>query len=327
MSFFYETKFRITWWGELKRRGYDVIPLIRDKISPYRGWPQMPNDEAAIRLWNGSGAATRMYRSDLLAIDLDMRVESARDRMLGWLVERHPEFVANCLHRHSQRTTLMLIGRCSTAKGTQRTSRYIGEKTDPKGDFVEVFTTNSKRYIGVAGTHSHRREYDYHGVHIVDTPADQLPWFPDSEIAPMLAAFEAIMGGLGWEKVIPTVGKDAIGTKVYDLEPDQIFTLADGSEIALEELEDWAKSGMTLGDHGAEQPLRGFANLWDSKTGSGQFSNTRVLVGFGAEGLSLFDTKYEVRHRWKSAAPQPDEIAENLREILKSVALPWRTQS
>ena len=41
----------------------------------------------------------------------------------------------------------------------------------------------------------------------------------------MLAAFEEIMVGCGWEKVLPTIGNEAVGTKVYDLLPDQIFTL------------------------------------------------------------------------------------------------------
>jgi hypothetical protein len=151
-------KFRAAWWWQLKQLGYDVIP-VGGKACPYKGWPQMPNDEAAIREWNGSGAAIRMKGSSLLVIDLDVHVEAARDKMLDWLTEHHPEFMAKCLRRHSGAVTLALIGRTVTAKGSVKTARYIGEGTSEKGDFVEIFTGNSKRYVGVAGRHSPGREY------------------------------------------------------------------------------------------------------------------------------------------------------------------------
>jgi hypothetical protein len=67
---------------------------------------------------------------------------------------------------------------------------------------------------------------------ILGTPVHDLPWLADSNIAPMLAAFEKIMAGLGWERVVPVIGKEAGGTKVYDLLPDQVFTLADETEAA-----------------------------------------------------------------------------------------------
>jgi hypothetical protein len=317
MACCYEIKFRAAWWQQLKQLGYDVIP-IRGKDAPYKGWPKMPNDEAAIQDWSGSGAAIRMKGSELLVIDLDVRVEAAHDKMLGWLTEHHPEFMDKCLRRHSGAVTLALIGRTVTAKGTQKTSRYAGEGTDPKGDFVEVFTGNSKRYVGVAGQHSAQREYDYCGRHIIETPVDALPWLADSAIALMLAAFEAIMAGRGWEKVVPAIGNEAVGTKVYDLLPGQIFTLSDGEQIALEDLERLARSGIGLGDHG-EGRLRGYASLWDPGTGGGLHSSTRVLVNCGSEGLCLFDTKYEVRHRWKHCEPPKDftEFATLLQELAK----------
>ena len=215
--------------GKLKQLGYDVIPLYA-KDAPYKGWPKMPNDEAAIADWSGAGAAVRMRGSELLVIDLDVHVAAARDLMLAWMGEHHPEFMAKCLRRHSGAISIALIGRTVTAKGTQKTARYVGEGTDPKGDFVEIFTGNSKKYVGVVGRHSEGREYDYHGRHITETPVDALPWLADSEIAPMLGAFEEIMAGCGWEKVRPTIGNEAVGTKVYDLLPDQIFTLADGDQ-------------------------------------------------------------------------------------------------
>jgi hypothetical protein len=312
------TKFRAAWWQQLKRLGYDVIP-IAGKDRPCRGWPTMTNDAAAIADWSGCGAAVRMRGSELLVIDIDVHVEAARDKMLAWLSARHPEFMAGCLRRHSERVSIALIGRMVTAKGTQRTARYVGEGTDLKGDFVEVFTGNSKRYVGVAGQHSPGREYDYHGRHIVATPADALPWLADCELAPMLAAFADIMAGCGWSKVVPVLGRHATGTKVYDLYPHQVFTLADETRLPLPVLEQWARSGVTLGERGNEQPLKGYADLWDADTGRRKFSNTRVLVTYGSEGLCLFDTKYEVRHRWKHREPSQAlaAFATSLQQIVR----------
>jgi Bifunctional DNA primase/polymerase, N-terminal len=317
MAGVYKSKFRAAWWQQLKQHGYDVIPLYA-KDAPHKGWPKMPNDAAAIACWSGAGVAIRMRSSELLVIDLDVHVATARDRMLDWMDGHHPEFMAQCLRRHSGAISIALIGRTVTAKGTQKTARYIGEGTDPKGDFVEVFTGNSKRYVGVAGRHSAGREYDYYGRHIIETPVDALPWLTDSAIAPMLAACEQIMAGCGWEKVVPVIGKDAIGAKVYDLLPGQIFTLSDGEQIALEDLERLARSGVGLGEHG-EGRLTGYASLWDPGTGSSQHSSTRVLVTYGREGLCLFDTKYEVRHRWKHCELPKDftEFATALREVVK----------
>ena len=294
--------FRAAWWLRLKQLGYDVIPLSGGKSGGGKGWPKKPNDEAAIQEWSGSGAAVRMRGSELLVIDLDIRVEAARDQMLDWLTAQHPRFMAGCLRRHSGAVTLALIGRTITAKGTRKTARYIGAGTDPKGDFVEVFAGNSKRYVGVAGEHSAGRAYDYHGRHIIETPVDALPWLADDAIAPMLAAFVEIMVASGWAEVVPAIGREAIGSKVYDLLPGQIFTLSDGERITLEDLEQLARGRVGPGDNG-EGPLKGHASLWDPDTGTGAHSNTRVLVTYGSEGLCLFDTKYEVRHRWKHREP------------------------
>jgi hypothetical protein len=115
---------------------------------------------------------------------------------------------------------------------------------------------------------------------------DELPWLADSEIAPMCAAFEKIMAGCGWEKAVPVIGDEVRGAKVYDLEPDQVFRLADDTEITLAEPEDWARSGLGLGDFQNQQPLRGYATLWDPLTGNGDYSSTRVLVTYGARGCA-----------------------------------------
>ena len=124
-SFFTTVKFNAAWWQQLKTLGYDPIP-ISGKDRPRKGWPKMPNDPAAIMRWNGSGAAVRLYRSDLFVIDLDIHVPAVRDKMLDWLDEHHPGFMKGCLCRHSERVTLALIGRCVTAKGTRKTARFIG---------------------------------------------------------------------------------------------------------------------------------------------------------------------------------------------------------
>ena len=107
------------------------------------------------------------------------------------------------------------------------------------------------------------------------------------------------MASHGWEKAVPVIGTEAAGTKVYDLVPDQLFTLSDDEQVTLRELErDWRSV------HGpqraAEEGLR--RSLGSDPPGSSKYSNTRVLVTFGGEGLCLFDTKYEVRHRWARAA-------------------------
>jgi hypothetical protein len=318
-AFFTTVKFNADWWLQLKVLGYDPIP-ISGKDRPREGWPKMPNDPAAIMRWNGSGAAVRMYRSDLFVIDLDVHVAAVRDKMLHWLGEHHPEFITGCLCRHSERVTLALIGRCVTAKGTKKTARFIGEGTGPKGDLVEIFTGNSKRYVGVLGEHSRGRDYDFVGPSIIETPVARLPWFPDCEIEPMCTAFEQIMAEHGWEKVIPVIGTEAVGTKVYDLQPEMVFTLSDGETVTLADLEK-AFEGYVhyAARNGGSGKITGYADLWDSGTGHRQHSNTRVIVTIGSEGLCLFDTKYEVRHRWKSCEPPKDrtELTTMLRELVK----------
>jgi hypothetical protein len=125
MARFYKIKFRAAWWQQLKQLGYDVIPIYA-KDAPCKGWPTMANDVAAIEYWSGAGAAIRMKGSELLVIDLDVHVAGVRDLMLDWLTEHHPEFMSKCLRRHSERISIALIGRTVTAKGTQKTARYIG---------------------------------------------------------------------------------------------------------------------------------------------------------------------------------------------------------
>ena len=116
------------------------------------------------------------------------------------------------------------------------------------------------------------------------------------QIAPMLAAFEEIMAGCGWEKVVPAIGNEAIGTKVYDLLPGQIFTLSDGEQITLEDLERLARRGVGLGDHG-EGPLKGYASLWDPSTGGGAAFEHQGFGDLRQRGA------VPVRHQIRGAAP------------------------
>ena len=69
------------------------------------------------------------------------------------------------------------------------------------------------------------------------------------------------------------------------------------------DLEEYARAGIGLGPRGEDGRLRGYADLWDPSTGNGKHSSGRVLVSYGSEGLCLYDTKYEVKHRWKHREP------------------------
>src|SRR6516162_2971297 len=113
------------------------------------------------------------------------------------LTERWPQFMAGCLRRHSGAVTRALIGRAATAKRRFGTRRYIGEGTDPKGDHVEFFTGNDKKYVGVWGAHSEGRSYGFTGRSILEVRADELPWFPDQDVFSLCEACEATMKACG----------------------------------------------------------------------------------------------------------------------------------
>ena len=302
----------------LKQNGFDPIPLW-DKVSPRKGWPKMPNDAASILTWEGAAIGVRFYRSDLFVIDMDIHVEAVRDAILAMIKKRWPKFAAECVQRHSGGVTLALMGRCVTAKGTKKTARFIWSGTDPKGDLVEIFTGNSKRYLGVLGLHSRGRAYDYNGCSVLDTPVDTLPWFIDSDIDALREGCEEIMREHGWEKVIPVIGPEAAGTKVYDLLPGQVFTLSDGEKVPLSDLErDYEGYVIVAARNGGSGKITGYADLWDPATGHREHSNTRVIVTIGSEGLCLYDTKSEVRHRWKDRAPKPDrDLGEQFTALMK----------
>lgn len=296
-------------WAQLKRLGYDVIPLF-DKESPYKGWPRIPNDEAAIRRWNGSTAGIRLYGSDLFVIDLDIRIAAVRDAIVADLEARWPAFMASCLRRHSGGVTLALIGRTATVKRFRPTRRFEGQGAGAKGDLVEVFSGASKRYLGCWGKHSEGRAYAYHGRSILETKVDALPWFAEADILVMLGHCEAIMAAHGLAPIKST--HEASGAhRIHDLEPAMEIRMADDSIMTLIELEDHARVRGKLADGSR---LLAYATPWDPVE-----RTPRVLVNVGADGLCLWDSKYEVSHRWKHRAPPPElsELATELRALVR----------
>jgi len=291
-------------WRKIRDNGYDVIPL-RGRDGPFRGWPKQPNDDEAIGRWSGKTAGIRMFGSSCFIIDLDVRDLDVRQALMRCLAQRWPDFMAQCLRRTSGSTTLALIGQCATARKRRWTARFKSKEDKPH--LVEYFTGNDKRYVGVHGWHSQGREYDYVGTRdILNTKLGDLPCFPDADIPEMLAECERVMQGLGLER-IAVAQAHTPGERVYDLKPDDVMVLADGERITLRELE--KRAGPTR--------IRGFANIWDP----GSKTPDRVLVNrSGAMGLTLWDTKHSVSHRWAALSPAEDV---ELRRMLNSIKHPW----
>ena len=86
---------------------------------------------------------------------------------------------------------------------------------------------------------------------------------------------------------------------VFDLTPDMLFRLTDGTTVTLAELE-------------RITPATGFAP-WDPESRTAD----RVLVNFSRDGLALYDVKTRVSHRWAHEAPPDDS---ELREALRALA-------
>lgn len=290
-------------WRTIRDNGYDVIPL-RGRAGPFKGWPTAANDDAAIEKWRGKAAGIRMYGSSAFVIDLDVRTAALRDALVAMLRARWPAFTQGCLWRTSGSATMALIGQVATARKRHWTARFkAGEDEQPH--LVEYFTGRDKRYVAVHGFHSPGRSYGYAGPSILDVPLRELPWFPEADIPEMIAACEQVMAALGLEQIVVPQGA-AYGEKVYDLEPDMVITLSTGERIRLDELEQRA---------GASR-IKACASLWDpaSKTPD------RVLVNRGNAGLTLWDTKHGVSHRWAALSPAEDI---ELRRMLNNIKHPW----
>jgi hypothetical protein len=287
-------------WRRIRDNGYDVIPL-RGRDGPFRGWPKQANDDAAIEQWSGKTAGMRMLGSTCFVIDLDVRDLDVRQALMGALARRWPDFMAECLRRTSGGTTLALIGQAATARKRRWTARF--KSKDDKPHLVEYFTGNDKRYVAVHGYHSPGRIYGYQGRSITEAPLDSLPWFPEQDIPLMINECEQVM--------IKLEHTHLPGDRVYDLKPDDVMTLSDGERVKLSELE--KRAGVSK--------IKGYANIWDKESRT----RDRVLVNYsGGAGLTLWDTKTGVSHRWESLSPAEDlELQRQLFEVAQDFKQSW----
>ena len=89
---------------------------------------------------------------------------------------------------------------------------------------------------------------------------------------------------------------------VFDLTPDMLFRLTDGTTVTLAELERMVRLA----------PATGYAP-WDPESRTAK----RVLANISSHGLALYDVKTRESHRWAHEAP-PDDDGE-LREALKAL--------
>jgi hypothetical protein len=182
--------------------GKDPIPLKRDK-KPYFAWPREPNNPEDIARWARYAGCVatgiRLYRSPgLLVLDLDLRIAAVRDAILQAYEERWPQFMANCVRRHSQGVPLALIGRSDSNKGTRKSRRWESKHGEnEKDNLVEAFTQHSKRFIVVDGAHSAGRAYAYYGRPLWDVAPSDLPEFPPEDINSALSVADEIMQAAG----------------------------------------------------------------------------------------------------------------------------------
>lgn len=285
----------------LRALGYDVIPLV-DKSTPKFGWQTQHNDPADIAQWRGFAAGVRLYGTDLFAIDMDVTDAGVRDAQLKVLETHWPAFMASCLRRHSGAIKLMLIGRCREGTRMRCTHRFLVAPDSTETNRVEVFSGGCKRYIAVHGRHSMvagvERLYGYDGRSITQVPAAELPEFPPHEVWDMVNTLEAVMIERG---LLMAPGGGRMDGKqplyVYDLRPEQVFQLKDGSEVTIAELEAMVRTS------GKEE---GYARIWDAKSNC----NDRIKCNQSGQGLSLWDSDTDIRHRLTSRQPV-DPVAFN----------------
>jgi len=301
-------------WHKIKANGFDVIPLLEGKAHPLPGWPTMPNEATDIERWNGRAAAIRMYGSGLVVIDIDVRIAAVVDEIVAMLTARWPDFMARCLRRHSGAAKLALIGRAETERHYLNTRRWVVPGTVPKtpeakGHRVEVFTTLSRRYVGVHGLHSIadgvERHYGYHGATILDAQAAELPTFPGADLSPLMDACDAIMEAHGLAAVKP-IHDGASGPVVYDIDDATRFDVHNGpDQIDYDALCDMAA---------ADSELRVSGSFID-----GSHNRTKCRVGdcYVARCVGVFDNEEATWHCPKSAAPThvPEGFAERLAAV------------
>jgi len=293
-------------WQKIKDNGYDVIPLAEGKAHPFKGWPELPNGPEDIARWSGRAAAVRMFGSNLLVIDADTRMPIARDAVLGVIEDGWPEFYRKCLWRHSGGVKVALIGRTKTDRRTMQSRSWYPEPgvidKDRKNQ-VEVFTGNSRKYVGVHGMHSEGREYGYDGPSITDVREDELPWFPGDELSGMVDACDAAMERCGLHASRADAARGGSDTVVYDLLPEMVFRLKDGTELTLAALE------REVEQYGRQE---GYGTVFDPKADTAD----RVKANMSPTGLALWDTKTETSHRWAARKPvEPAVFAAELKAV------------
>ena len=88
---------------------------------------------------------------------------------------------------------------------------------------------------------------------------------------------------------------------VFDLTPDMLFRLTNGTTVTLAELE-------------RITPATGYAP-WDPESRTA----TRVRANISRDGLALYDVKTGVSHRWAhEASPDDGELREALKALARS---------
>ena len=101
-----------------------------------------------------------------------------------------------------------------------------------------------------------------------------------------------------------------------------VFTLWDGDQVTLEALErDFETHLLWARRTTAREQVRGDGSLW----GPGGTAD-RVIVTLGREGLCLYDTKTEIKHRWKHCEPPPDTLGERISELMAQMEAAQQVQ-
>jgi hypothetical protein len=293
---------------ELKRLGYDPIPLRSGKDKPFKGWPTTANEEADIKKFVGRSIALRTNGCvDTFFIDVDVQDEDARDKIIAAYCARWPEFMRDCVIRHSGGVKVMLIGRLITGKKMMHSARWGVCEQYKAGHRVELFTSNDNRYVAVWGMHSPGREYGYDGPELRTREQSGLPLFLDADLDELLDIADRVLAECGMVQAESGVrGSDET---IYDLEPDMLWKLQDGSQVRLGDLEaTWGGGGW----------MRGWPNLWEPGTLSRSGGRVKAKVTPGL-GLLLWDTETEAKHRWKTLGPQPDVLTPLLKQLAARV--------
>lgn len=274
---------------KLRAQGYDVIPLSAGKDRPMKGWPDMPNSREDIEKWSGRTAAVRLFGGDVFAIDLDVTDDALITAQLVMLETRWPAFMTACLRRHSGAVKLMLIGRCRGGVALRRTNHWMAGADK---HMVEIFGGGCHRYIAVHGKHSSEtdREYGYYGRSILETPCAELPEFPVDDVDELFTALEDILRDAGLSEVKAGRVDATTPQTVYDLRPEQMFQLSDGTWLPLSELAKLVQP---------DKKEEGFATIWHPEADSPD----RVKCNWSpADGLCLYDTRTTISHRMEDRA-------------------------